>query len=462
MESVVDLLMSALICITTNGYSMSELASLFAEHFTQLRQRYDAILAETQYDALQVYSGHTAVAFLDDRHYPFKINPHFNALLPAREAFAQSWVVYQPGHTPKAFIYLPDDYWHSYPPIGEDVWTGHFDVEVVTDLAVMAEVIACKGKVATIGELDSRHEHWPTGDINPEPLLHRLHWHRAVKSPFEVACLAEANRIAARAHVAAEAAFRAGESEFGIHIAYCKAAGQPEDVLPYDNLICINEHGAVLHYSRREHDVDSPRRSFLIDAGANYRGYCSDITRTYAAEQGPFADLIAALDKLQLEIVDQVRDGTAYLDLHRATHRGISRILVEHGVFTCAADEAFEKGLSETFFPHGLGHFLGLQVHDIGGQQTAYEGGRTPPPAEYPALRTTRQIRRGQVLTIEPGIYFIDSLLARLRASAHANLVDWQVVEAMRPFGGIRIEDDVVVTDGAPRNLSREAFAGLN
>lgn len=440
---------------------MLDLQALFDDHFSALCERYDAILGETGFDVLQVYSGHTAVAFLDDRHYPFKINPHFNALLPSLDAYAQSWVVYRRGQKPSAFIYLPDDYWHSYPPLSEDIWTKHFDVQVVTQLDDMAKLIASEGRVATIGELDDRHAQWPTGQVNPASLLHRLHWHRAVKSTFEIECLAEANRIAAKAHVAAEQAFRDGESEFGIHVAYCKAAGQAEDVLPYDNLISINEHGAVLHYSRREHDVDSPRRSFLIDAGATYRGYCSDITRTAAAYEGEFSRLIDALDALQLRIVSQVRDGVEYLDLHRETHRGICRILVDHGVFNCSPEEAFAKGLSETFFPHGLGHFLGLQVHDIGGQQTAYEGGRTPPPAEYPALRTTRRMAVGHVLTIEPGIYFIDSLLQKLRDSNNAALVNWDVVAVLHPYGGIRIEDDVVVTEGEPRNLSREAFAGL-
>jgi Xaa-Pro dipeptidase len=440
---------------------MLDLQALFDDHFFALCERYDSILDETHFDAIQVYSGHTAVAFLDDRHYPFKINPHFNALLPALDSYAQSWVVYRRGQKPSVFIYLPDDYWHSYPPMGEDIWTKHFNVQVVTQLDDMVELIACEGRVATIGELDARHAHWPTGEINPEPLLNRLHWHRAVKSPFEIECLAEANRIAAKAHIAAEQAFRSGESEFGIHIAYCKAAGQGEDVLPYDNLISINEHGAVLHYSRREHDVETPRRSFLIDAGATYRGYCSDITRTASASDDVFAQLISALDALQLRIVSQVRDGVDYLDLHRETHRGICHILVEKGVFNCSPEEAFDRGLSETFFPHGLGHFLGLQVHDIGGQQTAYEGGRTPPPTEYPALRTTRRLAVGQVLTIEPGIYFIDSLLQKLRDSNNAEFVNWEAVATLHPYGGIRIEDDVVVTEGAPRNLSREAFASL-
>lgn len=440
---------------------MSGLQQLFDEHFVDLQKRYDAILGETQFDALQVYSGHTAVAFLDDRHYPFKINPHFNALLPSLDAYAQSWVVYRVGQKPVAYIYLPDDYWHSYPPIGEDIWTAHFEVKVMTKLDDISNAIACEGRVATIGEFDGRFDSWPLGEVNPEALLNRLHWQRAIKSPFEIACIAEANRIAAGAHLAAESAFRHGESEFGIHAAYLKAAEQGEDVLPYDNLISINEHGAVLHYSRRELDTAAPRRSFLIDAGATYRGYCSDITRTYAAYEGHFSQLIASLNELQKQIVSQVRHGMQYLDLHRATHRGICEILVKHGVLVCGAQEAFEKGLSETFFPHGLGHFLGLQVHDIGGQQTAYEGGRTPPPAEYPALRTTRTMEAGQVLTIEPGIYFIDSLLNKLRDSEHADLVDWSTIEALRPYGGIRIEDDVVVTKSEPRNLSREAFAAL-
>jgi Xaa-Pro dipeptidase len=113
-------------------------------------------------------------------------------------------------------------------------------------------------------------------------------------------------------------------------------------------------------------------------------------------------------------------------------------------------------GLTRPFYPHGLGHFLGIQVHDVSGRQAAPEGGIKPPPAEHPYLRTTRTIETGQVFTIEPGIYFIPMLLRDLKASAHANDVDWTLVDALTPMGGIRIEDNLLVTPSGHRNLTRE------
>src|SRR5690606_13338216 len=102
--------------------------------------------------------------------------------------------------------------------------------------------------------------------------------------------------------------------------------------------------------------------------------------------------------------------------------------------------------------------FLGLQVHDVGGHQTAPEGGTTPPPADYPFLRTTRTIEAGQVFTIEPGLYFIDSLLAELKNSALADEVSWSKVEELRPFGGVRIEDNVIVHADRVENMTRDCY----
>ena len=100
-----------------------------------------------------------------------------------------------------------------------------------------------------------------------------------------------------------------------------------------------------------------------------------------------------------------------------------------------------------------------MQTHDVGGQQANPDGTPLPPPEEHPALRTTRNIEAGQVFTIEPGIYFIPTLLAALKQSAAAELVDWNAVEALSPCGGVRIEDNVHVRDDGVDNLTRTAFA---
>ena len=119
---------------------------------------------------------------------------------------------------------------------------------------------------------------------------------------------------------------------------------------------------------------------------------------------------------------------------------------------------AVETGVCSAFFPHGLGHGIGLQVHDVAGFAESDRGGSLPKPDGHPYLRLTRTLAPGMAVTIEPGIYFIDMLLEQLKDRGLGPSVDWGRVDAFRPYGGIRIEDDVVCTDDAPLNLTREAF----
>jgi len=300
----------------------------------------------------------------------------------------------------------------------------------------------------------------PFAPDNPKALLDYLHYHRAYKTPYELAMMRVASKIGARAHRAAEAAFRGGESEFGIHMAYLDAARQTDNELPYSNIVALNEHGAVLHYTDLNHAPPSRAHSFLIDAGASFHGYASDITRTHAAAGADeFAALIDAVDDAQQGFCAKVRKGQSYPELHVHAHHVLAGILREHGFIRMSAESAVESGVSSTFFPHGLGHGIGLQVHDVAGFQESERGGTIPKPPGHPYLRLTRKLEPGMVTTIEPGLYFIDMLLAELRKKAVANDIAWDRVDAFRKYGGIRIEDDVVCTDGTPENLTRDAFA---
>src|SRR5690606_29980745 len=248
--------------------------------------------------------------------------------------------------------------------------------------------------------------------------------------------------------------------EFGIHLAYCQAAGQDTDELPYSNIVALNEHGAVLHYTEFDRLPPKPVRSFLLDAGASHAGYASDITRTHAHDTaGEFQALIEAVDAAQQRMCDQVRAGTDYRQLHLDAHLALAGILCDAGVVTVGPEEAVATGVSSAFFPHGIGHGLGLQVHDVAGFAASDRGGAIARPDGHPYLRLTRTLEPGFVVTIEPGIYFIDMLLDNLRAAGREASVDWARIEALRPFGGIRIEDNVVCTGDEPVNLTREAFA---
>lgn len=298
-------------------------------------------------------------------------------------------------------------------------------------------------------------------DPNPVALLQRLEQLRCRKSPYELACLREASRIGVAGHLAAERTFHQGAAEYDILLAFLAAVRQPEAELPYPPIIALNENAATLHYQRRQASAPTRPLSLLIDAGAGCRGYGSDITRTWAAGPGLFASLVDGMHALQQELCNAVAPGVDWRELHLQAHRLVARLLRDAGIIRLAPDDALASGVSAAFLPHGLGHLLGVQVHDVGGLRPAAGAEPIPRPPGHPALRLTRVLEPGMVVTVEPGLYFIDSLLAQLRSGPHAGEVNWPLVEGLAPCGGIRIEDNVVVTAFGHENLTRSAFAAV-
>ncbi|WP_460822603.1 Xaa-Pro dipeptidase [Lysobacter olei] len=438
--------------------TIHDLAMLYPDHVHVVQARTQEALARGGYDHLVVPSGNLHYQAFDDRDYPFATNPQFKAWLPLTRN-PGSWIVATPGKKPTLLYLQPADYWHVVPEAPAGWWVEHFDIVVIrTPEEALQHLPSDPSRCAILGEPQSA-----LGDFipnNPPAVLQYLEYHRAFKTPYEIAMMREATRIGVRAHRAAERNFRAGSSEFGIHLAYCQAAGQDANDLPYGNIIALNEHGAVLHYTDRDRLPPRASRSFLIDAGASFHGYACDITRTYAADTGgEFQALIEAMDAAQLRMCDEVRAGFDYRQLHLNAHLAIAGIMRDFGICRLSPESAVEAGVSSVFFPHGIGHGIGLQVHDVAGFAESDRGGTLPKPPGHPYLRLTRTLQPGMVVTIEPGLYFIDLLLDGLRQGPHAGDVDWARIEAFKPFGGIRIEDDVVCTDAAPVNLTREGFA---
>ena len=432
-------------------------ADLYPQHLATLQARTAEALQRSGFDHLLVPSGSLHYQVFDDRDYPYAVNPQFKAWLPLTRA-PGSWLVATPGERPKLLFLQPHDYWHVVPAAPSGYWVEHFDIVVIRTPDEAAKHLPDAARSAILGEPQSAlGGHAPN---NPKPVVDYLEYHRAFKTPYEVAMMREASRIGVRAHRAAERAFRAGSSEFGIHLAYCQAAGQDANDLPYGNIVCLNEHGAVLHYTDRDRIPPKAIRSFLIDAGASFGGYAADITRTYSADTGDeFQAMVDAVDAAQLKMCDAVRAGFDYKQLHLDAHLALAGILKDFGVLNIGAEEALASGVSSAFFPHGIGHGIGLQVHDVAGFAASDAGGTIAKPEGHPYLRLTRVLEPGMAVTIEPGIYFIDMLLDELKQKGLADAVDWDRVEAFKPYGGIRIEDDVVCTEDAPINLTRDAFA---
>ena len=434
------------------------LAALYPKHLATLRERTDTALAAGGFDHLVVPAGRPLTKFLDDQDYPFVVNPHFKHWLPLTDA-PGSWLVYTPGKKPKLVFLQPRDYWHVVPEAPSGYWVEHFEIVVIRHWAdAAAELPSENTRRAIIGDQYAALD--KVVPNNPQAVVDYLHYHRAYKTPYELELMREASRRGTRGHRAAEQAFRAGESEFGIHMAYLKAVGQIDAELPYASIVGLNEHGAVLHYTNFDRRPPAESLSFLIDAGASAAGYASDITRTYAAANaGEFQALIDAVDVAQQGFVAKVRAGEDYADLHVHAHHVLAGVLHEHGFIRMSAESAVESGVSSAFFPHGLGHGIGMQVHDVAGFHASERGGTIAKPNGHPYLRLTRKLEPGMVVTIEPGIYFIDMLLAELKDKPFAGDIDWVRVDSFRKYGGIRIEDDVVCTGDAPENLTRDAFA---
>lgn len=427
----------------------TRLLSLQIDHVGVLQSRYEQALENQGYDSLLISSGAAPMRFGDDQSWHFQgFGPflHWTGLA----GYEHAWLLIRKGQKPLLSLYQPVDYWHANPELAQEPWLGEF--ELCFNENRSAPALNGIGKLAVIGDPVLLAE--VTGEKNPSALCAALDETRVHKTAYEIACLAQANRLAMAGHHSAREAFLAGGSEFEISLAYQSATRQREAEAPYHSIVGVNDHAGTLHYQYYDTAAPEKSRSLLIDAGVRYRGYCSDITRTTAgAGEGRFGALVQGLEQLQLRLCKLVAPGVDYLEIHRKAHLGIAALLNAAGLVTgLSEEEMVAEGITRAFFPHGIGHFLGVQVHDVAGKPV-------PPPADAPFLRLMRTLEPGMVVTIEPGLYFIPSLLTPLLSGRLGHHISRPLLDELQGCGGIRIEDNVVVTESGQRNLTREGGA---
>ena len=230
------------------------------------------------------------------------------------------------------------------------------------------------------------------------------------------------------------------ELQVALEAAFLRSGG---DFLAFETIAAAGDHSAVLHFAPTDRELRAGEL-LLVDAGAEYRGYVSDVTRTYA-----IGGELDARQRLVWETVRRAgeaaiaacRPGVEWRDVHRAAAAVVAEGLVELGVLRGAPETLVESGAATLFFPHGVGHMVGLGVRDAG---PASDEARTPAPG-LPRLRVDIPLQPRHAWTVEPGIYFVAPLLARNRDRRD---VDWDVVDALLGFGGVRIEQNVLVTAG--------------
>lgn len=437
---------------------MNELDRLYRDHVAALEAAYErAMLGSVErFDGVAIHSGSLVPrSEFDDQFWPLRPVPHWQHWLAFVEPDAV--LLLQPGRKPRLVRQLAPSFWEK--PLAPESEAFLEAFEVIEDRnGSLVPSLLRQGAAtwALVGEARALAKMPLQGVLNPPKLVAALDALRVHKTPYEVACLAEANRRARAGHDALRAAFFAGDSsELDLHLLYLRATAQDDAETPYKNIVALGAHAATLHhiaYGKRA----APREaeSLLVDAGATCRGYGADITRTWVKGRGAAAETFAALsegvNRLQQQLCTEVAVGKPYENLHDASHRGVAALLRDVGVLRGSIEEAVARGVTRAFYPHGLGHSLGLQTHDVGCALRA-------PREDNPFLRNTSDIALGQVFTIEPGVYFIEELLEPVRHGPHSALVDWSAVTALAPLGGVRIEDDLFVDkERGARNLTRE------
>jgi Xaa-Pro aminopeptidase len=280
---------------------------------------------------------------------------------------------------------------------------------------------------------------------------------RRVKDEAELAILERACTATAAGFARAQEVLRPGVSERTIQIELeAEMFRHGADSVGYETIVAAGSHAAVLHSQPSERIV-AEDDVVLVDAGGAIAGYTADVTRTFpagsrfTAEQQAIYDVVLAAE---LAAIARCRAGVEWHDVHRTAAAELARGLRHLGILKIGVEEALESEAIALFFPHGVGHMVGLGVRDVGGRAPGREEGRLCCGAK---VRVDLPIQVGYLMTIEPGIYFVPAILDDPEwRNKFPNAVAWDDLPRWRKVGGIRIEDNVLITRSEPKVLTAE------
>ena len=350
------------------------------------------------------------------------------------------------------------------------VWLGHIpsreearqafgirDVRYQEELPALLKKAAAGRRRLHVDALARRaaRQALPSARLVESELREALRELRLFKDEGELALLRAASAAAGAGHLAAMRAGRPGLREYHVQAELereFQRAGCGQ--LGYGSIVATGRNAAVLHYVKNDATL---RRGelLLVDAGCECRGYTADITRTFPVS-GRFdrrqRDVYAVVLAAQEACIAASRTGTTTLELQRLAESTLAEGLRDLGFLKGATDELLESEAIRVFFPHGIGHTLGLDVHDVQGARR-----RKLPQPRSSKIKFRARLEPGFVITIEPGVYFVEALVRdpELRRK-HRGRVNFALAERFLDFGGVRIEDDVVIRpSGPPLNLTR-------
>ena len=287
-------------------------------------------------------------------------------------------------------------------------------------------------------------------------LRYGLNHVRRQKDELELARMRVAERATSAGFAAIQPLLVPGNSERQVQIELeAEFFRNGADFLAYDTIVGSGPNTAVLHFAPSQRRFGGGEL-ILIDAGGEYRGYASDVTRTYPASDEftpEQTELYGLVRRAGLAALNRCFAGTEWREVHRTAALVIAEGLVEFGLLRGLPESLVEQGAQSVFFPHGIGHMVGLGVRDAG----EVLPGRPQRDDEFPRLRMDLPLLPGHVATVEPGIYLMPALLHDPEfRERHRDAVNWERAEQMLDFGGIRIEDNVLITDEGPEVLTAD------
>lgn len=291
--------------------------------------------------------------------------------------------------------------------------------------------------------------------VEAESLQDAITYCRCIKTADELNLMREAARINNIAHMEVMKAVKPGMFEYEAKAIFEYHQVKHGLLQPaYNGIHAGGTNSAILHYVENDKQI-ADGNLYLIDAGFEKEGYASDVTRTYPVN-GRFSGDQAAIYQIVLDALNKsielTKPGVKMEDLHLGACRIVLHGLKETGVLKGSIDEMMENNIFALFFPHGLGHFLGLDTHDVGGYPKGVE--RIDRPG-IRFLRVRRELMPGMVITIEPGIYFIPALLKpALENSEQSRFLNTDRIESLLDFGGVRIEDNLIITEDGIENMT--------
>jgi Xaa-Pro aminopeptidase len=280
---------------------------------------------------------------------------------------------------------------------------------------------------------------------------------REKKSAEEIEALERAFKIGYEMHMTAMRMCRPGVVEREI-------AGRVEGIAKsYGQGVSfptiVTQHGEILHNHNHDGVLESGRLLLVDGGGESVEGYCSDHTRTYPVN-GKFTDVQRDIYNIVLrahsEVKDMIKPGTMYPEIHRASYLSLADGLKGMGLIKSTPEDAVDAGAMYMFMPHGLGHGMGMDVHDLENiGERSFDFSTVAERAAKSATcihRATWRVEPGTVMSDEPGIYFIPALIDKFRGEGKfKDIVNYDLLDNYRTFGGIRIEDDVLVTESGSR-----------